>query len=154
VRVKRRRSGVRLQLDEVEAQLLGQLLDQLDELVEEMDRSDVATRRLFPDGYRGDEAAASDFRELTEQSLREERHDRYGRLRAMLPLGGGDVVVDDETAPLWLTGVNDMRLALGTRLGVTEDGPIEADEELEVGPELVYHWLSALQDSLVVALMG
>jgi hypothetical protein len=46
--------------------------------------------------------------------------------------------------------LNDLRLALGTRLGVTED---DYDRGPTGEPWVIYHWLTAVQDSVVTALM-
>jgi hypothetical protein len=154
MRVTRRRGSPRIALESVEVAVLNTLLDELDELIDGMDPTDASTRRLFPAGYRDDPDAESDFRELTEQTLREARTERYGLMRAVLPEGGGLIEVDAEDAHLWLTVLNDMRLALGTRLGVTEDRPLVASND---GPDAaavaIYDWLTTLQDSLVHALM-
>ena len=153
MRVSRRRGGIRLTLDEVEATVLGQLLDELDELVESMQPDDEPTRRLFPNGHREDPEAAQQFRELTQESLRELRRVRYGVIRAVLPWGGGTIEIGPDEQTPWLTTINDLRLALGTRIGVTED-----ESEFDAGAEdarawALYHWLTALQDSLVRAAM-
>jgi hypothetical protein len=57
--------------------------------------------------------------------------------------------LDDEAADRWLRVLNDLRLALGTRLGVTEQDELD-DQEPAVQ---LYHWLSAVQDLLVGHLM-
>jgi hypothetical protein len=50
--------------------------------------------------------------------------------------------------------LNDLRLALGTRLGVTEedDHDVDATDPREQ-PRLIYYWLTAVQDSVVHGLM-
>ena len=52
--------------------------------------------------------------------------------------------------------LNDLRLALGTRLGITEDdtGDDRSTRATRTQrPRLVYYWLTAVQDSVVRALM-
>ena len=152
MRVSRRRGVIRLTLEPFEAELLRTLLDELEELVEVMAADHAATQRLFPAGHRDDADAAAEFRELTEQSLRDDRRQRYGRMRTELAAGSGVIEVTDETSQMWLAVLNDMRLALGTRLGVSEEEPVElAPEDPDAGAQAVYHWLTALQDSLVRA---
>jgi Domain of unknown function (DUF2017) len=154
VRVSRRRSVTRLTLEPFEAELLIALLDQLEQLVEAMAADDAPTRRLFPAGHRDDPQAAAEFRELTELSLREGRRQRYGLMRTELPAGGGVTEITGETSQMWLAVLNDMRLALGTRLGISGDEPVEtAPDDPDHGAHAVYHWLTALQDSLVRAAM-
>ena len=59
-----------------------------------------------------------------------------------------------EQAESWLTALNDLRLVLGTRLGVTEEMFLEAvDPRDPRAPEMaLYVYLSWLQEQLVEAL--
>jgi hypothetical protein len=70
-----------------------------------------------------------------------------------LPADGGRAELTTEQADAWLAALNDVRLALGTTLGVTEDMPDEppADETLAAHLS-VYHWLTFVQDALVQTL--
>jgi hypothetical protein len=48
-----------------------------------------------------------------------------------------------------------VRLALGTQLDVSEEDGPEIDPDDPMAQErAIYYWLTAVQDSLVVALMG
>jgi hypothetical protein len=145
-------------LDPAEAGIVGLLLDQLEQLLE-ADADDVGDdpviARLLPDGHRGDPEAAADYRELTEASLRSGKADDLAMVRATLPDGGGEVRLDGDQAAAWLRTTNDLRLALGTRLDITDD--TEPPEEItgEEDQQLaVYYWLTALQGSLVDALVA
>lgn len=150
------RSGeVVARLDRAEAGIVGLLLDQLEQLLA-ADADDVAGDpvmvRLLPDGHRGDPELAADYRELTESSLRSGKTDDLAVVRATLPDGGGEVRLDREQAGAWLRSSNDLRLALGTRLEISED--TEPPEEIvdEQDQQLaVYYWLTSLQGSLVDA---
>ena len=151
-----RHGDVVARLDPAEAGIVGLLLDQLEQLLA-ADADDVAgdpvMARLLPDGHRSDPELAADYRELTESSLRSGKTDDLAIVRATLPDGGGEVRLDRDQAAAWLRTTNDLRLALGTRLDVTEDTepPDEiADEEDQ--QLAVYYWLTALQGSLVDAL--
>jgi Domain of unknown function (DUF2017) len=55
-----------------------------------------------------------------------------------------------------LGALNDARLALGTRLGVTEDPEYEsiADSDPDAGAYAVYGWLTWVQDDLVQVLLA
>ena len=67
--------------------------------------------------------------------------------------GGGRVELSTSQAEEWLTAVNDVRLALGTALEVTEDMPEQLPPDDPRTDHLpVYHWLTWLQDSLVTCL--
>jgi hypothetical protein len=142
-------------LDPAEAGIVGLLLDQLEQLLDAEDiGDDPVLARLLPAGHRGDPALAADYRDLTEASLRSGKADDLATVRATLPEGGGDVRLDADQSAAWLRSTNDLRLALGTRLDITED--TEPPEEVTGEQEqqlAVYYWLTAMQGSLVDALV-
>ncbi len=71
-----------------------------------------------------------------------------------IPSNGGKVVLTPAQAESWLMGLNDVRLALGTTLGIDADTPEVLDEGDPRAPHLdVYHWLTWMQDSLVQVLI-
>jgi hypothetical protein len=151
-----RHGDVVARLDPAEAGIVGLLLDQLEQLLA-ADADDVAgdpvMARLLPDGHRSDPELAADYRELTESSLRSGKTDDLAIVRATLPEGGGEIRLDRDQAAAWLRTSNDLRLALGTRLDITED--TEPPDEIadEQDQQLaVYYWLTSLQGSLVDAL--
>ncbi len=141
-----------------EAGILGLLLDQLEQLLT-ADPDDLGTdpvvERLFPDGHRSDPELAADYRDLTESSLRSGKADDLATVRASLPVDGGEARLDVEQAAAWLRTSNDLRLALGTRLDITEDTEPPEDVADETDQQLaVYYWLTALQGSLVDAMVA
>jgi len=153
---RRKGSDVVARLDPAEAGIVGLLLDQLEQLLA-ADEDDVGDDpvlvRLFPDGHRGDPRLAADYRELTESSLRSGKADDLATVRATLPSAGGEVRLDPEQAGAWLRATNDLRLALGTRLEITEDTEPPEDITDESSHQLaVYYWLTAMQGSLVDAM--
>ena len=143
-------------LDAAETGVLGLLLDQLEQLLETEDvRDDPVVTRLLPDGHRGDAAIAADYREMTESALRSGKTDDLAMVRATLPDGGGELRLDADQASAWLRTSNDLRLALGTRLDITEDTEPPDDVTSEEEQQLaVYYWLTGLQGSLVDALVA
>ncbi len=143
-------------LDPAEAGVLGMLLDQLEMLLDsDDDAGDPVLGRLLPEGNRSDAEAAAEYRELTESSLRSGKADDLAMMRASLPDVGGDVVLDSDQAAAWLRSTNDLRLALGTRLEISEDTEPPEDVVDEESQQLaVYYWLTALQGSLVDALIA
>ena len=111
---------------------------------------DPALARLLPDAYRDDPGAAGEFRRLTEASLRRDKVDSAERLLAALPGDGpGDVRLDAETTESWLSTLNDVRLALGTRLEVTEEMAEPDPEDPDAPAYVVYLWLTELQGVLI-----
>jgi hypothetical protein len=152
---RRRGDDVVARLDPAEAGILGLLLDQLEQLLAaDADvGDDPVLARLLPDGHRGDPRLAADFRELTEASLRGAKAADLATVRACLPTGGGELRLDGAQAEAWLRTTNDLRLAMGTRLDITEDSePPEDPTSEEEQQRAVYYWLTGLQGSLVDAL--
>jgi len=118
--------------------------------------ADPALARLLPDGYTADPEAAAELRRLTEASLRAAKVADASVVLDRLPRASGTVRLDDETAGSWLRALNDVRLALGTRLEVTEDlDPTAIDpDDPAAEARTVYLWLGWLQETLVEALTG
>jgi hypothetical protein len=175
VRFTRHRGGVRADLEAVEAQVLAQLANELLGIVEPAGGSasddplaafvglpsgdvprpeDPVLRRLLPDAYRDDEGAASDFRRYTDSELRAAKRGHATVVLETLPDGGGQMRLDRDQADAWLGALNDMRLALGTSLEVTEQtDPDDYDEDHPARQALeVYGWLGWLQESLLSCL--
>ena len=153
-----RRGQLVARLDRAEAGIVGLLLDQLEQLLA-ADAPDIADdpvlARLFPAGHRSDRELAEDYRELTEETLRGGKADDLATVRATLPADGGDVRLDLDQAAAWLRTSNDLRLALGTRLGISEETePPEEVADEEDQQLAVYYWLTAVQGSLVDALVA
>ena len=112
--------------------------------------SDPALARLLPDAYKDDDEAAGEFRRLTESSLRRDKVNAAERLLAALPADGpGEVRLDPETTESWLSTINDVRLALGTRLEVTEEMAEPDPEDPDAPAYVVYLWLTELQGVLI-----
>ena len=115
-----------------------------------MPPSDPALARLLPDAYRDDDQAAGEFRRLTESSLRRDKVSAADRLLAALPADGpGEVRLDPESTESWLSTINDVRLALGTRLEVTEEMAEPDPEDPDAPAYVVYLWLTELQGVLI-----
>jgi Domain of unknown function (DUF2017) len=152
-----RHGDVAARLDPAEVGIVGLLLDQLEQLLAADDEDvtgDPVLARLFPEGHRGDPELAADYRELAESSLRSGKADDLATTRATLPPDGGEVRLDPDQAGSWLRTTNDLRLALGTRLDVSEDTEPPDEVTGERDQQLaVYYWLTALQGSLVDALV-
>ena len=156
---------------------------------------DPVLRRLLPSAYK-DQKAASEFRRYTEHGLREKKrahaHLVYEALTpadeewsADQPLDRGsiEVSIGESDAMAWLGALNDLRLALAVRLGISKEFE-ERDQKTQTFPagsggddsqdkadlhkkyELmtdsdpmkavyaVYSWLGWLQQSLLEVLMG
>ena len=117
--------------------------------------TDPVLARLLPDAY-DDPEASGEFRRYTEQGLRSGKVAAARTVLATLPPKGGRVRLSGPEAQAWLRALNDVRLALGVRLNVTEEFE---DQWSRLGPQdpqwaayEVYAWLGAVQESLVQAL--
>jgi hypothetical protein len=117
---------------------------------------DPVLARLLPDGYKDDPEASAEFRRYTEESLRSAKINSAQAVLTSLPAEGGEVVLSEPECQQWLRALNDVRLAIGTRLGITEDNEDLMEdfslEEPRSAYVLAYQWLSELQDSLIDAL--
>ena len=144
---------------------VGDPLEQVLDLASPEPPSDPVLRRLFPDAY-SDEAAASDFRRYTERGIRETK--RRNALVVLTDLDRAEpagrepddrrvVRVDARDGEAWMRSLTDLRLALGTRLGLEQDVEPEwlhgAGDDPRRYVYGVYEWLGWLQDTLVRAVM-
>ena len=175
-----RGGGISVSFTERETDLLHAMLTDLDALLASLDDSDLpagdplaamvgigtatappedpALARLFPDGYTDDDAASADFRRYTQVGLRDTRRARIAAALATLTADArGRRVLDAAAAQAWLGVLNDLRLVLGERLGVSEDiegmlvaMPVDDPRRAALG---VYDWLGWVQETLVRALM-
>jgi len=117
---------------------------------------DPVLARLLPDGYRDDQESAGEFRKYTEPALRSAKYAAAQEMLDTLPEAGGRIQLTGDQALSWLKALNDVRLALGVRLGVTEEfeeqwSRLKPDDPQWTAYE-VYAWLGAVQESLVQAL--
>ncbi|MEP6851304.1 MAG: DUF2017 family protein [bacterium] len=151
----------RVRFDPAETLILGAQLDELLVSLDEMGPGDPVWERLYPAAF-GDADAAEEFREMVGEDLDNARRERVGACRAELAAAaepptrrGRDIVLGPEELERWIMALNDLRLALGTTLGITadEDGSIDPDEPL-AGQRAIYHWLTAVQDGLVSAALA
>jgi hypothetical protein len=162
-----RRSGPRCtaQFSGDEVKVLRQVASEVVVLLtDDFDRDDPVVGRLFPDIYPDDPASTADLRQYIEGELKTGKIDQAGAILAALPSSGGtEVALDDESAEAWLRALNDVRLALGTRLGVSDDTDLqeELDEAVmqdptsaRVGQLSLYAYLGLLQESLLEALIN
>lgn len=130
---------------------------------------DPVLARFLPDAYK-DERDAAEFRRYTEHSAREKKRSHAHAIRDILMEHLGDHALDltapglnkreelhfilpEEKAQMWLMGLNDMRLALGTRLNVTADAQERfaamSDENPDKGIFNLFAWLGWLQEILI-----
>jgi Domain of unknown function (DUF2017) len=173
---RRSRGLVTTVLSEREAGLLrglvGQVRDMLSARVAALPRDELADitgitagpttapedrvlARLLPDFHRDDATLSGGLRALHEPELLAGKDGVAAVVLDTCPARGGRVRLSDEQAQAWLSALNDVRLALGTVLDVTEDMPDELPSDDPRAPHLgVYHWLTWVQESLIQAVSG
>jgi hypothetical protein len=138
--------------------------------------ADPVLRRLFPDAYRDPEgtpdpraaeeqkAYSAEFRRYTENDLRAGKRDNalavIRSLDALTPAGdtGAVLKLSPEESRQWLGALNDLRLAIGSRLDITDEDDTDRlyrlpDEDPRKPMVMAYLWLGGLQETLVSTLM-
>jgi hypothetical protein len=117
---------------------------------------DPVLARLLPDAYSEDPQASAEFRRYTEETLRSGKVASAQTVLASLPAGGGEVRLSEPECQQWLRALNDVRLALSVRLGITDENEDLTEHLAADDPRSayiwVYQWLAYLQDSLIEAL--
>ena len=120
---------------------------------------DPVLRRLFPDAYPHDAAASSDFRRFTERDLKVKKITDatlvLDRLQAT-DEGRHEIRIPMSEVDVWLRTLTSLRLAVATRLGITD---AESADELAMLPDddprafmvSVYDWLGFAQETLISA---
>ena len=118
---------------------------------------DPALARLFPVAYE-DAEQAEEYRRFTYTELHSAKIAGLEQLSRQLSEMAPDIVLDDDSAHVWLAALNDLRLVIGSRVGITEDNgealeslPLEDMRAVLYG---LYVLLTSLQESLVEALAG
>ncbi|MCY3575682.1 MAG: DUF2017 family protein [bacterium] len=138
----------RLELRREERALIAAIVPDLRSLLAD-DPGDEMLTRLFPTARPDDPDAEAEYRELVRDELVSKR---LARLDIVAELAEA-TVLDQEQLAAWMGAVNDIRLVLGTRLGVTEDDEFEETDEED--PEAVarsaYWYLGWLLEHLVEA---
>ncbi|MEV0179615.1 DUF2017 domain-containing protein [Streptomyces sp. NPDC050625] len=140
--------------------------------------ADPVLRRLFPDAYCDPELApdspkdaeehrahSAEFRRYTENDLRAGKRESalavIGSLDALAPVGeeGAVLKLSPEESRQWLGALNDLRLAIGSRLEITDEDDTDLlyrlpDEDPRKPMVMAYLWLGGLQETLVATLMA
>lgn len=146
-----------LMFDAQERDLMHQLLGEMRTLLEaDIPRVDEVTRRLFPDAF-DDPDESNKFRELVGDELRSAKLAAVDAFDEQLGgAGSRGISLEPETTQGLLAVLTDLRLAIGTRLGVTEEKmQIEPDPSDPEAPAMsVLHWLGWIQESVLAEIDG
>jgi hypothetical protein len=150
--IERTREGdFRLRLSEAERDLLRRLSAELLGLLAD-DPDDPTLRRLHPSAYEDDAEAEGEYRRLMQAELEEGRRES---LRVLAETAARERLTAEEL-DAWLRALTDLRLALGTRLDVTEDTYAQdIDPRDPAAYELsVFAYLGWLQEQAVEAALS
>jgi hypothetical protein len=173
---RRTSRGIEATLGRVEAGILASLLEEVARLLEPPPVTDplealVGLRatapeppddpmlaRLLPDPYPDDPAAAAEFRRRDWDDLRTAKRDAARRVLTALPAKGGRVTLDAAAAQDWMTSINDVRLALGVRLELTDDESAAGLDDVGARDPRrpvvdVYLFLGTMQEQLMQILL-
>ena len=157
-RVKRsRKGGFELRFPAEERQLLREVGPQLRAvLIRQVETAqpgeDPAIDRLFPVAYPDDEDRQTEYRLLVQDEL---LSSHLAALAVLEETADADRL-DEEQLLAWMRALNDVRLVLGTRLEITEEGderPLDPRDP-RAGAFAVYDYLTYLQGEVIEALSG
>lgn len=155
-----RKGTIEVTLTEPEADLLNSVVFQMTAILAAPDEVSYTTR-LFPPAYPDDEAAQAEFASFTTDELVEAKRRSTATVAETLARGGvrrgaWRLSLSDSEAQDWLAVLNDARLTLGTRLGVTEETYEREvpDDHPEAIAFDVFRYLGWLEEHLVETLMG
>ncbi|MDQ3876906.1 MAG: DUF2017 domain-containing protein [Actinomycetota bacterium] len=152
---RKRNRPLTLQLSDQEAQLMRELVKEMDTLLEaDLPGADAVVSRLFPDAY--DDPEESDrYRDLIGDQLHDAKRAALRSVRDSLDeTGPASIPLPPELAEQWLRVLTDLRLAIGTRLDI-DDERMAADvdpSDPDAQALMLLHWLGWTQELLVEAI--
>jgi uncharacterized protein DUF2017 len=150
-----RNGRIDVTLTVIEADLLRSVVGQMAIVLED------PPARLFPPAYQDDPEAQAEFARLMTDDLKDGKRRALESMHSTLERGktkrdAWRMTLTADEAQDWLAVVNDARLALGTRLDVTEES-----YERDIDPSLpdaaaheVFRYLGYIEEFLVETLMG
>ncbi len=116
-----------------------------------LEANDPAARRLSPPAH-DDPGREAEYRELVGSQLEEGRRRNIELMEATAEA----TRLDEEQALAWLAVLNDLRLVLGERLGITEETAEREvpDDDPQAAALATFHYLGWLVSQLIDALGG
>jgi len=156
--------GVEAFLFEEEARMFADIAADLRAIIEtpSLEEQDPVRERLFPRAYLDptEETAEMTWAAFAHPELLDSRVatlvlviESLKRIEPAPPekdAGNmGMIILSPEETESWLKGINDLRLALGTRLGINEEESDLDSLDPHEGLRGIYNWLTALQQELL-----
>jgi hypothetical protein len=161
---RNRSNGYDVVLEAGEAAVLTRLCEELTTLLGdgepagEDQPADPVLERLVPRAYLDptEEEAEAEWQRLAHGDLMDGRRRAVATVEGTLAgatvrRGRFELTLSEEEALAWLAVINDSRLALGTRLQVTEDLDLSRldPDDPDTAPYAVYWWLGVLEERLI-----
>lgn len=144
---KRHGGRIRMELTAVEVELLTNLRDGLYATLEDGPDNDPARARLFPQAVTGDDEADRELRHLLHNDLLAAKLGALDELVRLLERGTTTrgrrrVDLTAEEAMLVLGVLNDLRLAIGARIGIEQIDrrALDADDEVVASLAVMDHF--------------
>ena len=143
--------AVRVRFEEHEADVIRNLLSEMHAMLDSGRSGDPVMERLFPRAYT-EESDEEAYKELLGSDLEASKKKALDMVaQSIRESGPVDTPLSTEQANEWLAALNDIRLAIGTRLDVSEETMSqELDPDDEKSPAMaVLHWLGWVQESII-----
>ncbi|MPZ69603.1 MAG: DUF2017 family protein [Actinobacteria bacterium] len=144
--------SIELRLEEYEAEIIRRLCGEMRLLLEaDLPRADAVTDRLFPRAHE-DQKDEEAYRKLVGSTLRDYKLEALEAVETDVGDDGpATATLEGEGRERWLTFLTDTRLALGTRLEVTEETMSqEPDPDSPDAVALsVLHWVGWIQEQIL-----
>jgi hypothetical protein len=137
-----------------EAELLRRLLAEMESLLESKSERDPVVGRLFPRAYERKEEEES-YRALVGDELVSAKRANLRTATDMLGReGAAEAELSGDQADAWLALLTDLRLAMGTRLDVSEERMAEDidPDDPDAAALSVLHWLGWVQGTILEAI--
>ena len=149
--VSRKRDGrYAIRLSAEVRQLIGQLLDELRQLLATEEPGDGRLQRLFPPAYLADAEKDAEYQRFMRSELLTSRMAALDQVRDTLDAKE----LSEAELTSWMTSLNSVRLVIGTLLDVSEDDDMGnlTPEDPSFGGYLLYSELSVILEHIVAAL--
>jgi hypothetical protein len=146
--------SVTIRFSEDEAELLRRLLAEMETLLASRSDGDPVVGRLFPRAYEKKKEEES-YRALVGDELVTAKKANLRTAVDMLgPEGAAEATLSEDQAEAWLALLTDLRLAIGTRLDVTEEKMSEDidPDDPDAAALSVLHWLGWVQGTILEAI--
>ena len=148
--VRKRDGRYALRLPDDVRRLLGNLLQEMRDLLSTEEPGDGRLERLFPPAYLADPEANAEYQRYMRSELLTSRLSALDQVRDSLD--AKELTEPQLTA--WMTSLNSVRLVLGTLLDVSEDDRLDelSPDDPTFGGYLLYGELSVILEHIVAAL--